>query len=292
MPEKSIYLKPRMSEKASFIMICLSVILMLVCTLLKGAAYTFSQQSGIELRIIMYHSILKDPSRTGVYVITPSQLRSDLEYLSAKGYKTVLPRDLVGYVRGETRLPEKCVMLTFDDGCYNNLTYLLPLLKEFSYTALISVVGKYTQLYTDSGDKNPNYTYLAYDDLLLLEQSGLIEIGNHTYNLHNNGVLPGSGKANGENESAYQARLENDLMLLQRELEKNGLTKPLCYTYPFGIISNASLDAVKRCGFKVSLSCREKTNIITKDPECLFLLNRYNRSGLTDTASFMKKLGI
>lgn len=81
-------------------------------------------------------------------------------------------------------------------------------------------------------------------------------------------------------------------MKLQKELENNGITVPVCYTYPFGIIGSGSLSTVKKCGFSVSLSCSEKSNTVTRDPESLWLLGRYNRSGLVNTESFMKKAGI
>ncbi len=270
----------------------LAVLLLLISLFETTQAAYMPSDGGKTLHIIMYHSILKDPARTGKYVVTPAQLRTDFEYLRKHGYTSVLPRDLVKYAKGEADLPEKCVMLTFDDGYYNNLLYLLPLLEEYSFNALISVVGKFTRLYTDSGDKNPNYAHLSYDDIRLLDASGKIEIGNHTYDMHKLEPIRGSGRKKGESDAQYDKRLSGDLMKLQKELENNGITVPVCYTYPFGIIGSGSLSTVKKCGFSVSLSCSEKSNTITRDPESLWLLGRYNRSGLVNTESFMKKAGI
>ena len=42
-------------------------------------------QAGVALPILMYHSVLKDPKRTGLYVVTPDRLREDLLYLKARG---------------------------------------------------------------------------------------------------------------------------------------------------------------------------------------------------------------
>ena len=63
----------------------------------------------------MYHSILKDPQRTGDYVISPEQLEKDLIYLQNHGYTTVLLADLIAYVHEGTPLPDKPIVLTFDD---------------------------------------------------------------------------------------------------------------------------------------------------------------------------------
>ena len=80
----------------------------------------------IEVPIIMYHSILKDSSRSNKYTVTPAVLEEDLKYIKDKGYTTVTIADLISYVYNDTPLPEKPIVLTFDDGHYNNYGYLFP----------------------------------------------------------------------------------------------------------------------------------------------------------------------
>ena len=43
----------------------------------------------IEVPIIMYHSILKDSSRSNKYTVTPTVLEEDLKYIKDKGYYTI-----------------------------------------------------------------------------------------------------------------------------------------------------------------------------------------------------------
>ena len=74
----------------------------------------------VFLPIIMYHGVLNDSTRQGQYVISPAMLESDLAYIRAQGYETVLVQDLIDYVDNGKPLPEKSIMLTFDDGYYNN----------------------------------------------------------------------------------------------------------------------------------------------------------------------------
>jgi hypothetical protein len=99
-------------------------------------------QTGVPLPILMYHSVLKDPQRSGSYIITPAQFEKDMLYLNEHGYTTVLPSDLLRYAKGEGELPEKPVMITFDDGYYNNLVYVLPILKRLQLKAVISIGRK------------------------------------------------------------------------------------------------------------------------------------------------------
>ena len=276
-----------------FALIMLGVIIF--CSLLGGTAlgvFAPAQPEGVSLPIIMYHSVLRDNARTGQYVVTPSSLEQDMLYLKEHGYTTVVVNDLIEYVYNGAPLPEKPVMLTFDDAYYNNLTYLEPLLIEYDMKAVISAVGSYTQQYSQSGDKSPSYAYLSWQDLKEISQRGYIEIQNHSYDMHKNGERKGAGRKRGESLEVYSQALSDDVMRMDKNLKENCGITALCFTYPFGKISQESEDILKDLGWKATLSCYERMNYITREPECLFQLGRYNRHGALSTEEFMKKAGI
>ena len=58
-------------------------------------------------------------------------------------------QDLINFVYSGSSLPEKSVVITFDDGYYNNYLYAYPLLEKYDAKMLISFIGKYTDLYND-----------------------------------------------------------------------------------------------------------------------------------------------
>ena len=68
------------------------------------------------LPIIMYHSVLQDPDRAGAYVVSPDTVRQDILYLQNLGYTCILPSEAIAFVRDGGALPEKPVLITFDDG--------------------------------------------------------------------------------------------------------------------------------------------------------------------------------
>lgn len=244
----------------------------------------------IVLPIVMYHSILK--SKSGDFIVHPQTFENDLKYIQSKGYTTITMTDLINYVYNDTSLPEKPIILTFDDGYYNNLSYVVPLLHEYNMKATISIVGKYTDTFSDTDEANPNYGYLRWKDINELMTDGCIEFQNHTYNLHSikNG-RKGCKKLSSDSLESYTNLLNSDLNKLQNEFQENcnGYT-PNTFTYPYGAVSNASIPIIKSLGFKASLSCNSGVNYITKDPECLYLLKRNNRISGISTERFFSKI--
>ena len=264
-------------------------VLTFVFVLLFSFVFANSEEY-IKVPIIMYHSILKDPARSNKYTITPAVLEEDLKYIKANGYETITISDLISYVYADKPLPPKPIILTFDDGHYNNYGYLYPLLEKYDMKAVISIVGSYTDKFSETNEANLNYSYLRWKDINELISSGRVEFQNHTYNLHDNthGRI-GAKKKKGESDDEYKKILEEDINKLQNEFKENTGYLPTCFTYPFGGISNSSLDIIKELGFKASLSCEEGINKITKNPNSLYLLKRYNRPSYVSTYNIFKK---
>lgn len=264
-------------------------ILIFIFVLLFSFVFANSEEY-IKVPIIMYHSILKDPARSNKYTITPAVLEEDLKYIKANGYETITISDLISYVYADKPLPPKPIILTFDDGHYNNYGYLYPLLEKYDVKAVISIVGSYTDKFSETDEANLNYSYLRWKDINELISSGRVEFQNHTYNLHDNthGRI-GAKKKKGESDDEYKKILEEDINKLQNEFKENTGYVPTCFTYPFGGISNSSLDIIKELGFKASLSCEEGINKITKNPNSLYLLKRYNRPSYVSTYNIFKK---
>lgn len=241
---------------------------------------------GVDLPIIMYHSILKDTTRTGKYVVTPDKLASDIEYMYEKGYVSVSMSQVIDYVYNNQPLPEKPFMITFDDGSYNNYGYAAPILRKYNARGIFSIVGEYTDDYTKSNIENLNFGYMRWADVYDLYASENCEVANHSYAFHDNKTRQGSSKKRGESKEEYIKIFRTDTQKLQDEFEKNIGAVPYIYTYPFGSYSEESFEVLKDMGFKATLSCNEGINRITHDPECLYLLKRYNRPGKAGTVEF------
>ncbi|MCB6364877.1 polysaccharide deacetylase family protein [Intestinibacillus massiliensis] len=251
-----------------------------------------SADAGVQVPVLMYHSILKDPARTGKYVLPPDALKADIAYLKEHGYESVTVSDLLAYVRDGAPLPEKPVMITFDDGYYNNYLYAYPILKEQGMRAVISIIGSQTALFTENGQENAYWSHLTTERCREMAADGTVEIQNHSYDLHTYGNRRGCLRTRGEDEASYRAFLQHDTREAQELITGAGLPEPTCYTYPFGSLSKESEVILKEMGFQCTLGCEEGVNTVTRDPDCLYQMKRFNRPAGISTGAFMKKAGI
>ncbi len=284
--EKINYFVHRHMYKLIIIAFLITVIATIIIVSVKA-----NDNDGVFLPIIMYHSIVADDTKGGDYSITKVNLEKDLMYLEDHGYTAIFTRDLVDYVQKGTPLPPKPVIITFDDGFLNNLTYGLPLLKKYNMKAVVSVVGSYCQKFTDTPDPNPKYAYLTWNDIVIMKHSGYFEIENHSYDMHSiSSARKGSRINKGESFKDYQNVFIADTFKNHYALIDNCRITPQAYTYPYGFYTSESTQILKNIGYKATYTCDEKPNYITRNPGCLYGLSRYNRPNSMTTDQFMKKL--
>ena len=88
----------------------------------------------IPVPILMYHALTRRESQVNDYTIPAYLFESDVKYLKEHGYTAVTMSELIDYVYdtdGNVSLPDKPVVLTFDDGFCNNYNYATPILEKY-----------------------------------------------------------------------------------------------------------------------------------------------------------------
>ena len=238
-----------------------------------------------ELCIVMYHGLVKDRSRQNRYMIDPQIFENDLKYLTENGYHTITASELVAHFKNGTPLPDKPVMLTFDDGYYNNYLYAYPLLRRYNCSAVLSPIGKACAEAQNDLRQDPDYSQCTLSQISEMSGSGYVEIAYHSYDLHSIGSgAQGVQKRAGESGAEYEKRLKEDIGSFMDCM--SGVSDGIvCFTYPYGAKSAETEAVVRAAGFECAMDCEEKMNHL-RSAEDLFSLHRFLRDGETSSEDF------
>ena len=231
----------------------------------------------LEVPIIMYHSLAGTSGSTS---ISAEAFEADLKYLQENGFEAVTLSQLVDFVHHAVPLPKRPVVLSFDDGYYNNYALALPLAEAYHMPIVLAVIGKDTALWSTNPYEDMRHGHVTWAEISEMAESGFVEIANHTWDLHKNECgRRGASIRAGEDISAYHAVLREDIGRLQDMLTEHSGVTPIAFVYPFGANCSEATELLEELGFLVTLSCVEGINtLIQDDKACLYDLKRYNRT--------------
>ncbi len=194
----------------------------------------------LRVPIVLYHHIrpitpTMDELAKGLSV-TPEVFDRQLAYLAKNGFHTITLHQLILALEGTEQLPEKPIILTFDDGYRDTFTYAYPLLVKRHFSGSLFI---FTQA-IGAPD------YLTWDQVQQMQQSGIFEIGSHTLS---HADLP--------------TLSEKDMMREIRESKKIIASKLGAeidfFCYPYGHYTKKIAEEVKKAGYLGALTTRYGT---------------------------------
>ncbi len=246
----------------------------------------------IPLPIVMYHHVSPDPNACGDYTVSTESLTQDFAYLQERGYRSVSLADLRAFVRGEADLPEKSVMITFDDGQESFLAYVLPLLEAYDFSAVCAIIGTCADAYTKVSDHHLSYSYLSWEEIQDLSRSPHVEFSLHTQNMHNIEARKGCQIKAGETTEVYKQRFSEDLAQLEAGFAKYTGDIPRAFAYPYGFECPEALEVLQTRGYDILFTCHDRVNQLQGKAEDLLSLGRFNRPYTADRQQFFQSMGI
>ncbi|HMK22107.1 MAG TPA: polysaccharide deacetylase family protein [Terriglobales bacterium] len=106
--------------------------------LASGALRALARIRGQGAAILMYHSVLDDPSQVenslGRMIHSRQVFQGQMELL-AREFRPVTIDQVLRFVKGELDLPERAVVVTFDDGYSDNYEVAMPILDRVGVPA-------------------------------------------------------------------------------------------------------------------------------------------------------------
>ncbi|PZV10544.1 MAG: polysaccharide deacetylase [Pseudanabaena sp.] len=215
-----------------------------------------------KIPIIMYHDIsaTKDVS----WDVTPDELEKHFQMLQDGGYTPITMDRMVNHLRTGAQLPDKPVLLTFDDNYIGQYKYAFPLLKKYNFPAVWSVHTRFV----GTGGQKPKATW---DQLREMQKSGLITVASHTVNHLNMTTLS-------------DAKIEYEVTESKKVLEKELGVSIDYFTYPEGDFTDRAKDKIKDAGYKaaLSMSLDSRQERSANESEDLLTIMRFGQSRFSE----------
>lgn len=210
--------------------------------------------------ILLYHSI-DNYAEPGFkkWTVSPDVFDLQIKYLHEAGYKSLTVTELSAYFRGqaEVNLPEKPIVITFDDGFADFYTNALPIFQKYEMTATLYIATKYIDGTSEwlAGLGEGNRPMLNWDEVAAIHEAG-IECAPHT---HSHPLLDLLDSAEAYDEIAKSKSL----------LEEALHTKMYSFAYPGGIYSKAVREMVIQQGFTSACAVKRNMSSLNDDPFAL-----------------------
>ena len=258
------------------------------CAPLTWAKASSSDQT---LTVIGYHEIInKQNALIPEYAVSSAQFEKHIEWLKKNGYHFISVDQLLQAHAGKARLPAKPVLLTVDDGYESFYQNAYPIIKANKIPAVLAVVGSWlepaeNQKINFSDEIIPRNAMLSWEQLKEMQNSGLVEIASHSYNLHR-GIL---GNPQGNSEPAavtrlydpktasyeddlhYQQRITEDLRHNNQLLKAHGIQSPRVMVWPYGRYNLQTVSIAKHLGMPIAISLDDGADSVKS------ALNQLNR---------------
>lgn len=119
--------------------------------------------------VLNYHQI-NDEAHNAL-TLSVEQFDAQMKYLHDNGYHAISPMDLYLHLTEGKELPDKPVLITFDDGYIDNYKNAVPILEKYGLKGTIFVI-------TDYLNRFPNY--LTWDEAKALNENGVLDVESHT----------------------------------------------------------------------------------------------------------------
>lgn len=128
----------------------------------------------IKVPLLTYHYIGNNPNPQDLardnLSVSPDKFEAQMEYLSQHGYTPLTLSEIISAFKGEFVLPEKAVVLTFDDGYIDFYLNAYPILLKYQLKATVFI---------PTGLMDQGY-YLSWDQIRQMDSSGLISFQSHS----------------------------------------------------------------------------------------------------------------
>lgn len=221
---------------------------------------------------LTFHDVRDDVAKQGdrdLYAISTKNLAQYLEWIQREGWHPIRLEDVWLARQGKKTLPNKALLLTFDDGALSSYNRVFPLLKQYKTPAVFAIPTSWINGNTkDAYEAYGKGNLMTWPQMREMVASGYAEFVSHSDNMHR-GILANpqqnmqpaaitreylEKQKRYETEEEYQNRVIGDLKKSKQILDTELGINSKAIFWPYGAVTTESEEFAAKAGFPMSFS--------------------------------------
>lgn len=223
-----------------------------------------------QVQVLCYHRFSERRSADPM-VVSRDAFEAQMRYLRDHGFRVVRLSDFEAMRNRRLPVPERAVVLTFDDGYRSVADIAAPILARYGYPATLFVYPQFI------GGGHA----LSWRQLRALVATGRFDVQSHSYS--HASLVPAAG----EQPEAYRQRIQREVIAAGAVLEKHLGTKPRYFAYPYGEVTRPVVEALEAAGYGLGLTVARGGSPVFGSP---YLIRRSMIYGGDDLDTFARRL--
>lgn len=242
-----------------------------------SAANETVERAAIELKenqfvTLTFHDVRDDVENQtdrDMYAISTKNLAQYLAWIKKEGWKPIRLEDVWAARQKRQILPERAVLLTFDDGALSSYSKVYPLLKQYNIPAVFAIPTSWINGNTQAGyEAYGQGNLMNWNQMREMQKSGLVEFVSHSNDLHK-GIQANPQKNmepaaivreyfpqlnRYETDAEYKTRVVDDLKKSKQILDHELGIDTKAIFWPYGAVTPEAEEFAKQAGLPMSFS--------------------------------------
>ncbi|WP_257232793.1 poly-beta-1,6-N-acetyl-D-glucosamine N-deacetylase PgaB [Acinetobacter sp. YH12045] len=221
---------------------------------------------------LTFHDVRDDVAKRGdrdVYAISTQNLGQYFAWIKREGWQPIRLEDVMQARLQKKKLPEKALLLTFDDGALSSYSKVFPLLKQYQFPAVFAIPTSWINGNTkDAYEAYGVGNLMNWDQMREMQKSGYAEFVSHSDDLHH-GILANPQKNmepaaitrqyfpaqnRYETDAEFEQRIVQDLKKSKQELDRQLGIHSMAIFWPYGAVTPEIEGYARKAGLPMSFS--------------------------------------
>lgn len=188
--------------------------------------------------ILMYHEILPNPDSAYRLAVSIKAFDRQMAFLKKHHYNVITLEALADLIKEKKRIPPRTIVITLDDGYWNNFTYAFPILKKYNLPATIFIIINEVGRINKFGKRDR----LSWDEIKLMQDLRIITFGSH--------ALGPEPLINFKDKAEIKRQIFDSKKILEERLGR----KVVAFSYPEGRFNAKIRQWVIDAGYKLAVT--------------------------------------